>query len=74
MFRRGNKRGKVVKSLTVGSGITLTDASNGVLTIDAFNMDFAPDTYYYDIEVTDSSAVIKTYVEGTIVVMQDTSY
>ena len=74
MFRRGSKTGKVVKSLTVGSGLTLTDASNGVITIDAFVMDFRPDTYFYDIEITDSAGVIKTFVEGTIVVMQDTSY
>ncbi len=74
MFRRESKTGKVVKSLTVGSGVTLTDASNGVLTIDAFTLDWSPNTYFYDVEVTLSGGTIRTYVEGYIKINQDSSY
>ena len=74
MFRRGSKKGTVVKSLTVGSGITLTDATNGVLTLDSFTLDWEADTYFYDVEITLSSGVIRTYVVGTIKINQDATY
>lgn len=75
-FRRGSKTGKEVKSLTVGSGITITDALNGVFKIDAFNLgtDFVTGTYYYDIEFTNGSGEIDTYINGTFKVNQDVTY
>lgn len=73
-FRRGGKRGTEVKSISVGSGITLSDPTNGVFVIDAFNLDWEADTYYYDIEFTTAAGLIDTYIYGTLVVNQDVTY
>lgn len=70
MFRRETKKGAVVKTVFNGSGITKTDAANGLFQIDSFTVDFPVGTYYYDIQFNDSG-VIKTYVGGTWNVIQD---
>lgn len=73
-FRKHTKTGREVKSIDTKSGITVTDAVNGVFTIDAFNCDFDAGIYYYDIEFTDGSGVIDTYIQGTLTVLQDVTY
>jgi len=73
-FRKNSKTGTVVKSITSGSGITVSDPSNGILSYDAFILDWDYGTYYYDLEVTFASGVVKTYVYGTINVIQDVTY
>lgn len=74
-FRFRCKTGAVVKDITIGSGITLTDAVNGVLTIDEFTpITFEPDNYFYDVEITFTSGKIKTYVFGTFEVLQDITF
>lgn len=76
-FRKNAKTGKEIKSLTVESGITITDALNGVFKIDAFNLDdtFIAGTYYYDIEFTNNTTgEIDTYINGTFKVIQDVTY
>jgi len=72
-FRRTCKTGEEVKSISIGAGITLVDATAGVFKIDAFNVDWSVATYYYDIEFTDGTD-INTYVEGTLTVKQDVTY
>lgn len=69
-FRFKVKRGKLIKTLTVGSGITKLDAVNGVFCIDSFVVDFEEGVYYYDIQFKDG-AVIKTYIGGIWVIDQD---
>jgi len=75
-FRKGSKTGREIKSLTVGSGITITDATNGIFQINAFDLGvtFTAGVYYYDIEFTDTSNVINTWISGTIEVIQDVSF
>ena len=74
-FRFRQKTGKVVKDITLGSGITLTDAVNGIFTIDEFTpITFEVDTYYYDAEITFPSGKIKTYVFGIFNVLQDITF
>lgn len=73
-FRRNNKRGTVSKTLTVGSGITVTDATNGVFKIDSFDLDWHAGVYFYDIEFTDTNDLINTYICGTLTVVQDVTY
>ncbi len=73
-FRFRKKTGNVVKDITLGSGITLTDATNGIFTIDKFTpVTFEVDTYFYDAEITFTSGDIHTYVQGTFKVIQDTT-
>jgi hypothetical protein len=69
-FRRESKTGAVQKQIANGTGITKTDAANGVFEIDAFTVDFPAGTYYYDIQFNDSG-VINTYVGGYWNILQD---
>jgi hypothetical protein len=69
-IRYGQKTGPVVKSLTVGSGFTKTDAVAGKFNMGAFVVDFKAGPYFLDIEFNDSG-VIKTYYEEQWEVLQD---
>jgi hypothetical protein len=70
-FRKGNAKGAVVKDITTGNGITVTDAVNGEFTIDGFDITFAAGVYFYDIPTVFSNLVITTYIKGTLTVIQD---
>ena len=67
-FRFSSITGSIIKEITEISGITVTDAANGVF---AFIIDWAFGIYYYDIEVTFVSGVVKTFVQGRIKITQD---
>ena len=52
-FRYRCKTGSVVKDISNGSGITITDAVNGLFEIDKFTpITFDVNTYYYDVQTT----------------------
>lgn len=70
-FRKEKKTGSLIKTLTDTSGITVTDATGGIFKIDAFTMTWNAGEYFYDIQITDSSGVIFTYLQGTLNVIQD---
>ncbi|MBV1952571.1 MAG: hypothetical protein KUG64_10320 [Cycloclasticus sp.] len=71
-FRYRCKTGSVVKDMEIGTGITLTDPTNGVFTIDEFTpIVFEVGEYYYDAQITFTDGSIKTYVWGTFKVLQD---
>ena len=72
-FRYSNETGKLAKDLSIGSGLTLTDAAAGKIKIDSFLVDFEVGLYYYDIKLTFSSSKIKTYIKGTLNVLQNVS-
>ena len=74
MFRENTKQGILVKDISIGSGITLVDAVNGLFNIDAFAMTFDAGGYFYDIEFTDGNGRIKTYLKGQLTVIQDITY
>jgi len=57
---------------TVGSGITVDDASAGQFSLDSFTV-FAEGTYIYDLEFTYSSGVVKTYMKGIMKVLKQIS-
>ena len=73
-FRSDWKKGVLVKELNIGTGITVTDALNGVFQIDPFILDWNPSNYYYDVEFTFVDARVVTYIEGLIKIMQDVTY
>jgi hypothetical protein len=73
-FRFGSKTGGIQKEITNGDGITLSDAVNGVFSIDSFLVDWAADFYYYDIEITFPNGIVRTYIQGNIKVIQDVTY
>jgi len=55
----------VALNLTVGSGLTKTNAAAGVFTVNAFTMP-AAGTYSYDVQFTYANGSIKTYMSGHI--------
>jgi len=59
------------KEISIGSGITVLDPSIGRFQIDAFIIQLPANTYYYDIEFTSSTGVVRTYMKGTFIVNQD---
>ena len=73
-FRRNSAKGAIIKELTELDGVTIEDAANGIFTIDPFITDWTPADYYYDIQITFLSGVIKTYIMGTICIIQDITY
>ena len=73
-FRKARQTGVVTKSVSVGSGITVIDAVNGVFKIDAFILDWVIGKYYYDVQFTYTNGVVKTYIKGFIKIIQDVTY
>lgn len=70
-FRKSTKVGVVLETLEVGNGIILTDPTNGLFTIDNFDVDWDADIYYYDFQFTFPDLVVKTYFGGYMKVIQD---
>jgi hypothetical protein len=60
--------------MTNGTGITITDAANGVFQIDQQTLDIPAGLYSYDIQITDSDGVIATWIRGNITIIQDITY
>ncbi len=70
-FRYRNETGRIVKEITDLDGITIEDATGGILKFNPFIIDWVADNYYYDIEFTYPNGVVKTYIKGTVKVIQD---
>jgi len=70
-FRYDSKIGGIQKEITNGNGITVSNAINGVFSIDSFLIDWSPDIYYFDIQMTFPNGIVRTYIQGTIKVIQD---
>jgi hypothetical protein len=71
-FRSGSKTGTIEKVLSSNTGgITITDDVGGVFQIDPFTVNLAAGTYFYDIQITFPDNTVKTYVDGTMKVIQD---
>ncbi len=70
-FREKLKNGALAKTLTIGDGITITDATAGKFRIDNFIVDFNVDVYWYDVQFTFPDNTVKTYFGGYMRVVQD---
>ena len=70
-FRKNTKIGTVAKTITEVDGIDIYDPVNGLLRIEDFIVDFAPDIYYYDVQFTFQDLSVKTYFGGHFKVLQD---
>lgn len=70
-IRRNDSRGKVVKQLSIGSGLEWVDQANGQLRTTPFIIDFGGGKYVYDLEVKYSNTDIQTYVRGGFSVTED---
>ena len=73
-FRKGGKTNSVAKDLSIGAGITIENLTEGIFVWDPFIMDLPVYNYYYDVQITYATGEVKTYIEGTIQVIQDTTW
>jgi hypothetical protein len=60
-----NKGNAVMKTISIGSGITVNNATAGIFQIDSFLVILTTGSLEYDIEITFPSGMVKTYVTGT---------
>ena len=70
-FRVNEVTGTIQKTLEIGSGITLTNAIGGVFKINPFTLNWNTGTFFYDIQITFPNGDVRTYVKGSLNVIQD---
>tara|TARA_R110000751_G_scaffold88063_1_gene174259 strand:+ start:94 stop:447 length:354 start_codon:yes stop_codon:yes gene_type:complete len=70
-FRTKEVTGAIQQTLSIGSGITVGNATGGVFSFDAFVLDWNTGTFFYDIQITFTDGSVRTYVKGTLNVIQD---
>lgn len=61
----------ITKEITNISGITVSNAVNGVFKVDAFITDFKASSYVYDIQFTFTNGSVRTYLKGNFNVVND---
>ena len=78
--RKGSEKGKLVDTLAIGTGIKWVSQATGKLRIsDTDDLVQIGDwtgagDYYYDIQFTYSTGIIRTYLKGKIPVIKDSTY
>lgn len=76
MFKSNPEDTVPVLSLTskVNGGIVITNATQGKFKIDPGIVDITPGIYYYDLQFTFATGEVKTYISGTLTVVQDVTF
>ena len=70
-FRSTCKTGTLIKSISLGSGISFTtDGTDGKFQFDAFKLEWGKGTYFYDIKSV-ISGIEDIYIQGQRVVTQN---
>lgn len=71
-FLLGNRRDTNTQVLTVGSGVTLTDPTNGIFEVDEITpFNWVSGEYYFDCEIKYLDGEIKTPFRGIWKIHQD---
>jgi hypothetical protein len=70
-FKKWNSVKDIQKTLAVGTGITITNAVGGIFRVDSFVMDWKPDTYLFDIDITPADGIKRNWLKGKWVVTQN---
>jgi len=67
-IRKGSYTGKLMRTCTVGDGITWVSQANGQFELGGFRADWeGAGDYYYDVQFTyATSGIVRTYVRGKI--------
>lgn len=75
-IRKSDWNGRLVKTATVGDGITWVNQSEGKFQLGGFESDWGgAGDYYYDVQFTyTTSGIVRTYVRGKIVVIDDATH
>lgn len=63
-----------VLTLTVGNGITITNPTGGQFNIDSQIFWMLPDAYQYEIRITLSTGVVKSWIGGTATIIEDLNH
>jgi|TARA_R110000822_G_scaffold152112_8_gene291343 hypothetical protein len=63
--------GATVREISIGAGITVSSPASGTVIIDKFVCNFDPGSYVWDLEFTLTNGDIKTYLRGTINIIND---
>lgn len=58
------------KTFSIGNGITMIDAANGIFEIDSFQIDVVG-TWDYDVEIMFPDGTVRTWVRGSISISND---
>ena len=70
-IRRGSVTGEIVQTFTIGDGLEWVDQDAGHFRTTEFLITWGGGTYYYDLQITYTATLVKTYVKGSIVVEED---
>tara|TARA_R110000744_G_scaffold77860_3_gene153387 strand:+ start:171 stop:515 length:345 start_codon:yes stop_codon:yes gene_type:complete len=71
-MRYKNSCGAIVKTIGVDEGITISDGPNGTFEIDQFTpITFAAGRYVFNLTITYTDGVIKTYIMGSFNVLEN---
>ena len=62
---------KVREASTATTGVDITSATDGIFELTSFICDWEIGIYFWDVRVTFADGTIKTYVQGTVKILQD---
>lgn len=68
---KGGYDNKVLKTLTLGSGITMNDSLGGDFSLDPFIITMPNGVYKYDVQIDFPGNIKTTYIEGTVDIKPD---
>tara|TARA_R110002126_G_scaffold117434_3_gene257238 strand:+ start:525 stop:875 length:351 start_codon:yes stop_codon:yes gene_type:complete len=73
-FRHKSNRGDILYTAETGSGITITNATSGVFRLDEFTpTDWKVGVAHFDVQMTFADGSIRTWIKGTVNILQDTT-
>ena len=70
-WRKYTADGLLLRSATIGTGITVSNPTGGLFTIDSFNHSWPVGTMYHDVKLTSASGDVETILIGTMVILTD---
>jgi hypothetical protein len=63
---------KVLEAKSNGNGVDIIDSSNGIFILEAFTpITWSIGSYFWDVKVTFADGTKKTYIQGTVKILQD---
>ena len=69
-FRRGSYEGTITDTFSIGDGLTWITQSSGTFKIDRQVINFTPDKYFYEIQITLADTTVISPVKGTWTIKQ----
>lgn len=71
-FKHKSVKGALLYTASTGAGITLTNPSIGIFRLDEFTpIDWEVGKAYFDVEMTFSDGSVRTWITGTVDILQD---